>query len=277
MPVADASDGVKLNWSERGAGPAVLLVPYWSMHPSVFEPLVRELESDFRVVQFDERGSGMSTRVGPYDLETDASDLETVCEAAGPVAVALCLTDASNRAARVAARRPDLIESLVCVGSAPLSFTTLEGSEALISSRAVLDAFMQQIENDFRGAIRAALSGANFGLTEEEVRVRVQLQVDYTSGEAAAKRARAWAADTAGGDAARALGERLHVIMSEAMGGGGGWFPSADEMTPLIEKSFPESGLSWASNGIVSAPAEIAAVIARVAARERDYDRSSHG
>src|SRR3989337_75204 len=98
MPEVTAPDGVKLHWEERGSGPTVLLTPYWAMHPSVFDPLEAALLDGFRTVRFDERGTGASDRRGPYDMETGVSDLELVCEAAGPVQVALCLVDAANRA-----------------------------------------------------------------------------------------------------------------------------------------------------------------------------------
>ncbi len=61
------------------------------------------MAEDFRVVRFDERGTGQSDRVGPYDMETGVSDLDAICEAAGPVEAAICLVDSANRAVRVAA------------------------------------------------------------------------------------------------------------------------------------------------------------------------------
>ncbi|MEJ7875639.1 MAG: alpha/beta hydrolase, partial [Solirubrobacterales bacterium] len=62
MPEVTAQDGVKLHWEERGSGPAVLLTPYWSMHPSIFDPIEAILQTDFRVVRFDDRGTGASDR-----------------------------------------------------------------------------------------------------------------------------------------------------------------------------------------------------------------------
>ncbi|HYH61637.1 MAG TPA: hypothetical protein VD766_07195, partial [Solirubrobacterales bacterium] len=87
MPEATAPDGVKLHWEEQGTGPAVLLNPYWAMHPTIFDPIEAVLAEDFRVVRFDERGTGRSERVGPYDMATGVSDLRAVCEAAGPIEV----------------------------------------------------------------------------------------------------------------------------------------------------------------------------------------------
>ena len=43
MPEVKARDGVSLHWEERGSGPAVLLTPYWAMHPSIFDPIEADL------------------------------------------------------------------------------------------------------------------------------------------------------------------------------------------------------------------------------------------
>lgn len=268
MPQAHAADGAGIHWTERGAGPAVLLTPYWSMHPSVYDPLESALEADVRVVSYDQRGTGGSDRVGPYDMETGASDLEAVLEAAGGAEVAVCLVDASSFASPVAQRRPDLLRTVVCVGSAPFGVGALSSSNSLIASQAVIGAFLQQIETDYRGAVRSALTAANANLPDDRIRERVTLQVDYASGESAAARARAWAADEAGAVAGEALGDRLQVILTETMGGGESWFPAAHELEPIIRKAFPQAGISWTSDGIVSAPAECAEAIRTVMAAE---------
>jgi pimeloyl-ACP methyl ester carboxylesterase len=123
------------------------------MHPSVFDPIEGALEPDFRVVRFDERGTGQSDRTGPYDMEAGVSDLEDICETLGGVAVALCLVDAANRAVRVAEARPDLLDSVVCVGSAPFGVGALKNSDSLLASEAVIGAYLQQLDADYRGAV----------------------------------------------------------------------------------------------------------------------------
>lgn len=275
MPVLTARDGVRLHWTERGSGPSVLLAPYWSMLPSVFDPLEAALERDFRVVRFDERGTGTSERTGPFDLATSASDLEALCEETGPVEVAMCLVNASNVAVRVADACPDLLRSVVSMGSAPFGVESLSESDSLISSNAVVEAILQQLEADPRGALRAALAGANTGLSEDELRERVKVQMDYVDGEATATRARAWAADSGAVEPAQRIGGRLHVCLTEAMGGPSSWFPSPIEMVPIVRELFPDAGVYWTSDGIVSAAEEVADVIRRVASgeREQSYDR----
>ncbi len=275
MPVVSAKDGVELHWEERGEGPAVLFTPYWSMHPTIFDQLEAALEGDFRVVRFDDRGTGDSERVGPYDMETAISDVEAVCAEAGPFAVAVCLIDASNRAVRIADARPDLIESILCIGSAPFSVAALQGSDSLISSEAVVAAFLQQLENDYRGALRSMVAGANTQMCEDDVRDRVSAQLEYFEAEAAVGRARAWADDDDAAEYGRRLGDRLHICLSHAVGGPGAWFPAATEMEPVVRETFPHAEVSWVSDGIVTAPAEAAAVIRQMAAANRDYDRQA--
>src|SRR4051794_33252544 len=119
MPYLERPGGVKIHWEEQGSGPLVVLAPYANSHPSVYDPLEAELVSDHRVVRYDDRGSGQSIRTGPFDMDTGADDLEAVIEQAGGPAVVLTLTDGVNRAARVAVRRPDLIDALVIPGGTP--------------------------------------------------------------------------------------------------------------------------------------------------------------
>lgn len=261
MPTARASDGVTLHWEERGSGPAVLLSPYWAMHPSVFDQIEAVLLEDFRVVRFDERGTGASDRVGPYDMATGVADLEAVCKAAGPFEAAICLVDSANRAVRVASSDAELIHCVFCIGSAPFGVGGLKGSDSLLSSTAVVSTYLQQLEADYRGAVRAALAGANTGLSDAELRERVQMQTEYIEAEAAAARARAWATDSGGAEPGRAIGRRLSVCLAKTMGGPGSWFPSAGEMEPVIREVFPEAQVHWAEDGIVTAPRDIVAAL----------------
>lgn len=278
MPKVTAPDGVELHWEERGSGPAVVLTPYWSMHPSIFDPIEAVLvEHGYRVVRFDERGTGESDRVGPYDLATSVGDLEALCEEAGPFEAALCLVDAANRAVRVSSARPELIASVFCVGSAPFGVGALKNSDSLLSSETVVRTYLQQLESDYRGAVRAALAGANTKLTDDQVRERVQSQMAYIEAESAAVRAREWATDTGAQEPGKAIGSRLSVCLSSSMGGPGAWFPTMQEMEPVIREVFPEAQLFWTDDGIVSTPREVVeALQASLAAAEAEtYHRKS--
>jgi pimeloyl-ACP methyl ester carboxylesterase len=253
MARATASDGVGLHWEERGAGPTVLLAAQWSYHPMLWDPIIAELEGDHRIVRYDERGTGKSDRSGPYDLETSSADLEVVAEAAGgSPAVAIGLMDGENKAVRVAARRPDLISHVIGPGGAPLARGTLEGSDAMIASDTVVGAFMQQLETDYRSAIRAMVESANPDMPQDEVRARVAGQVEHVPMEVAAARVREWAEDEGAAVPGRELGDRLVILLSDAITGG--WWPGPDMMRPLLRKHFPDAVVKTVENGIISRP-----------------------
>ena len=92
MPKLERPDDIEIHWDARGEGPAVLIVHQllWS-YPHVYADLIEDLARDHRVVTYDPRGCGSSTRRGPYDPATDTADLEAVAEAAGAPAVAVAV------------------------------------------------------------------------------------------------------------------------------------------------------------------------------------------
>jgi pimeloyl-ACP methyl ester carboxylesterase len=260
MPRAQGSDGVGLHWEERGSGATVLLTAQWSYHPMLWEPLTRELEADHRVVRYDERGTGRSERVGPYDMGTSSSDLEAVLEAAGgtPV-VAIGLMDGPAKAVRVAARRPELISHVVSPGGGPLSRHALAASDAMISSNTVVGAFMQQLETDYRGAVRSIVGASNPRMSQEDVRARVAGQVEHVPAEVAAARVREWAEDGGSEAPARELGDRLVLLLSDAITGG--WWPGPDILRPLLREHFPDAVIGVIEDGVISRPDLTAAFV----------------
>lgn len=264
MPSARTSDGVELYWEERGSGPEVVIVPYWSYEPRVWNPVIAELESDHRVIRYDDRGTGRSERTGPFDMETSADDLEAIVEAtdAGP-AVALAMVDGGNRAVRVAQRRPDLLSHVVSVGGPPVTREAFTESESLISSSTVVAAFLQQLDTDYRGAIRALMEAGNPQMTQDELRDRVVKQVDHVPLEAASARVRAWAEDADAAEPGREIGDRLVLLVGG--NAGGGWFPNEREMAKIIHEHFAEAVVEEVEEGILSRPDQAAAVVRRLA------------
>ncbi len=258
-------DGATLNVVKRGDGPLVALASYWSMHPSIFEPITAELEPDHTVIRYDDRGAGESTPSGPFDLETASADLAAVIEAAGGGAVIVAIADGCNRAVRVAAEWPELVEAVVTVGGAPMTADSLLESDSLISSRSVVDAFMEMAETDYRGALRTMIASANEQLEdEEEIRARVRLQESYSPPEAAVPRLRAWVADRNSESYAKRAAERLWFL--SAPGIAGPWFPRGDDYRALIERVLPGAHLEAVDDGIVSRPDQTAAVVRRITA-----------
>ena len=178
-PRLSRPDGVDIHWEERGEGPLVVLAPFIAHHPSAFADLIADLTRDHRVVRYDARGTGESTRAGPHDIETNAADLAAVIERAGPPAVVVTGGDGLNLGLRVAAQRLDHIRALVGVGVvSPVGFKGLQTqTDALMTSDSVMEMIIEQLQRDYRGALRAIVPLANQQMSEDEVRARVDAQV----------------------------------------------------------------------------------------------------
>jgi pimeloyl-ACP methyl ester carboxylesterase len=259
----EREEGIEIHWEECGEGPLVVLAPYTIFHPSVYDPIAAELAGDHRVVRYDDRGSGESSRKGPHDMDTGARDLAAVIEASGSPAVIVGLGDASNRAVRVCAERPELVDATVTLGPPPAGRDRVEGSEAMASSDTVVNAFLSMCETDYRGALRSLVTAVNPQMSEDEIRERVGLQAEYLPQETAVARLRAWVEDDAL-QSARACGDRLWLLCAE--GTGGGWFPSAREAVKLSRQLVPEAHVEEIEDGLISRPDLTAAVVRRVTA-----------
>jgi pimeloyl-ACP methyl ester carboxylesterase len=85
MPTVEGA-GVELAWSERGAGPVVLLVHGLAADARSLEGLADALRDVARVVSYDRRGYGASGAPSPYGgttVEEQAEDAAAVLAAAG--------------------------------------------------------------------------------------------------------------------------------------------------------------------------------------------------
>jgi pimeloyl-ACP methyl ester carboxylesterase len=259
MPLLGRPDGVEIHYELRGEeGPLLAFHPYWSWAPGVYDDLFGRLAEDHRVLIHHLRGTGRSTRRGPYDFETDIADLEALLEETGPAAAALALADSSNRVTKLAARRPDLLERVVCFSNAPLARSHFLDSEALVASDTVVAAFAAMLERDYRGALRSVLTATNPQLSQEELQPRVAEQVAFCGREAATGRSTAWTGDDCYGEALD-LGARLAVLIAHA--GSDLWFPKPPEIAAITAKYLPEAEVAWVSDGPSSAPEENAEAI----------------
>lgn len=263
MAELERPDGVTVHYEVSGEGPVVALASYWSWNPAVFSEMFAELELDHRVLTYDLRGTGQSSRRGPYDIETDSSDLEALLEAAGGAAALIAVADSANRAAKVAARRPDLAASLVCLGTAPFARSALLGREGMIASDSVVDAFVEMLSRDYRGALRTLLAATNEQMSEEQLGERVRTQLDYCPQEAALGRVREWLRGDPERDA-RDLGPRLWIATSPD-GVAGPWLPDPDEMENVTAELVPEAHRLFLE-GAVSQPSVAADLIREIVA-----------
>jgi pimeloyl-ACP methyl ester carboxylesterase len=265
MPGTERPDGVVIHWKERGEGPLVLLSCYWSLHPSVFGPITEELQRDHRVVRYDDRGTGESTKAGPYDLDTATTDLEAVIEAAGGPAVIIATADGVHRAVTAAARRPELVEAVVGIGL-PLGRKAFASTDALASSETVVQALIEMADTDYRSALRTIVTATNQQMSEDELRERVRMQAEHAPPDAAVPRLRDWAQADSTAEA-QALDEKLWLLHSPRVGGG--WFPTGAELATTIERLLPETHVVEVEDGLVSRPDLTAGVVRRITSKPR--------
>src|SRR4051812_11661015 len=177
MPAVERPDGGRISWEAHGGGPLVLVAHHtlWS-YPAVYDALVQDLARDHCTVWYDPRGCGSSSQRGPYDLDTDAGDLESVAQATGGGAVAVAVGNGLNRSARVAAARPDLIAHVVAIAPSPTALlprSELQGSDMLGASESVVDMLRQLLATDPRTALRMMIAAVNPDLDEDQLRARV--------------------------------------------------------------------------------------------------------
>jgi non-heme chloroperoxidase len=75
------SDGVSLHYLDAGAGPAIVLVPGWTMPADIFEPQINGLSKRFRVIALDPRSQGDSEKTAEGNtLERHAQDIKELLE-----------------------------------------------------------------------------------------------------------------------------------------------------------------------------------------------------
>ncbi len=263
MPTVRTADGAELYWEERGEGPSVVIASQFFGSPSVFAGLIELLSEHHRVITYDPRGIGRSSRQGPYDIATDGADLGTIIEdACRGTAVIVAMADGSNRAVRLAADRPELVQAIVCVAGSPVNRSAIEGGEGLAASDSVIEALLSMMDTDYRSALRTMISTANPNLDEETVRSRVNDSAERCPQAAAAPRMRSWIEDEALGRS-RAVGDRLWILED----GSNPWFL---ETTRRTAELLPEAHVHHVENGAVSRPEIAVSYISEITgARDR--------
>ena len=253
----DLPDGTTLHWTEDGAGPLVLVAPIAYSHPETIRGLIDDLAADHRVVVPDLRGTGGSSRHGPYDVATDVGDFAAVLAETGPAAVAIGLGDGTLRCVELAATRPELARSVVLSGYAPLFRGERRETHGLAGSSEVLGALLQLVETDYRAGLRTIMETGNPGLDEAAIRERVDGVVAHCSRESAVARLRSWV-ELDVGESALALGNRLWILHHPR----NPWFPA--ELADRIPELLPEARLEHVEDGALSRPDLTAAVVRRI-------------
>jgi pimeloyl-ACP methyl ester carboxylesterase len=251
MPVLTRPDGAEIHWEERGEGQLVLIAHQilWS-YPGVYAGLIDDLAADHRVVTYDPRGCGRSSRHGPYEVATDVEDLQAVVQAANGSAIAVAVGFGFNLVVRVAARRPDLISDVLTMApaaAAVLPRSEWRGSDVIAGSDSVVEMISQMMSTDPRAAVRVVIAATNPELNEDQLRERVDLVNDYITNEASIARVRTWLEDDTT-EHAQELGDRLWILHgdTEALFEG--------ELTERVSELFPEANIEQLPEGAVSRP-----------------------
>lgn len=259
MPKLRLPDGVELHWEERGEGPLVVVSHPCMSVPSAFSALGDDLARDHRVMVYDARGTGQSTRTGPYEIDTDANDLAYLLDELGEPAVLVAFGDALHRSVETSALRPQLVKAVVSPGVPALgSGRDYPGTDdGLASSPAVVGALVKLFENDYRAGLRTTVEGGNPQFTPEQVQRRIDDVLSYAPIEATLGRLRSWISHDSR-EAGRALGDRFWALVFS----GNMWFPA--ELADLVRRDAPDAHIVEVEDGAVSRPDLTAKVIREI-------------
>jgi pimeloyl-ACP methyl ester carboxylesterase/predicted glycosyltransferase len=126
LPDADGSverDGVRVHWESYGSGPAILLLPAWSIvHSKQWKLGVPYLARRFRVITYDPRGNGLSDRPlepAAYSEREFVEDGIAVLDAAAEeTAIAVGHSKGGVRALMLAAAHPERVTGVFAVSPA---------------------------------------------------------------------------------------------------------------------------------------------------------------
>ena len=249
--------GAVIHWEERGEGPGLFIAHSMISMPSDFDALLGQLVSDHRVVTYDPRGAGKSSRTGPYDITTDAEDMAAVIEEAGHPVVAVAL-GYNPVPLGVVTTRSELVEAVVLVG--PPRIGSREGAEDVIPLR-IRRGGRGHARNDGEQSARAPADDYQHGQSAVErgrVQERLEQQLAYGPPEVGVERGKAYLAYDAT-RACAALGRRLWVIHWENP-------LSPPDAFKRVRERLPEAQLFEVEDGPISRPDLTAEVVRQAAA-----------
>lgn len=245
-------------WDAQGEGhPAVIFTLGYLSMPSLYEELISIIAERRRVVVYDLRGFGMSSRGVSVGAEEDIGDLLALVEEVGAPAVLVGIGDGGPRAARAAVRAPELVKAVVSILGNPLGRAATEGTSSLAASASVAELYGAQLRTDYRAALHSGIGGVN-DYTDEELRARIDASLEYAPQYAAVERFEYWVNDSTLEDCI-SLGSKLWMFESP----GNDFF--SGEISEKAQELAPESHVEVLDDGPISVPATAAEHIERVA------------
>lgn len=128
-------NGIDLNLEDHGSGTPLVLVHGLGANLRVWDTEVAHFSPGFRVITYDARGHGKSTRPLHFSLDDHIADLRALLEILGGKPVALLGASMGIYVAQgLASRFPSLVEKLILV--APKSHGATSSSARLLAAHA---------------------------------------------------------------------------------------------------------------------------------------------
>lgn len=229
--------------------------------PGVFEGFMADLARDHTVVTYHPRGFGESDRAGPWDPDTDATDLLRILEELEGPSVLVAIGDGCNVAIRAGLRGADRVGAVVCQGANPLGQVD-RGDASLVASSAVLDVTRTMAQTDYRAFLSSIIGSLNPQLDPDELSARVEQLMEYAEPEAVRVRSEMWVSDRFV-DEARELGDRFAMIWAE----GNPW--TTREVFEQLRELLPDGTLVEVENGVLTRPDLTAGVVRGITSGSR--------
>lgn len=188
---ARSRDGVQIAWSQHGDGATLVRVGTWLTHLQhdwesvVWRHWLTELGDRFTFIRYDDRGCGLSDREVPgLGLDAWVADLEAVVEASRSSRVMLFgISQGAAIAVAYAARHPNRVSALVCLGGYARGYAVGERSREQRDEDAALNTLVRvgwgRADATFRRIFTSSLIPDG---TEAQMRWLDELQRQSTSG-----------------------------------------------------------------------------------------------
>lgn len=166
MGLVEVDGGIRLNVTDLGQGPPVVLVAGFGLDGTVWDRQVRILAERHRVLCVDQRGHGASDKpLNGYSVAQLAQDLVAALRRCGVENCILVGWSFGGQVAfRAAAAEPDLVSGLVLVGSNAVRASRGEGFPFGREPEPVLAALIEAEHADRLAARRATVAS---GFAEE--------------------------------------------------------------------------------------------------------------